>query len=368
MEKRTKESKKRLKSIILLIAFLAILFIASTYAWFSTQKDVTISNLTGTVNVAEGLEISLNAKDWSQELDLSKLKITGATNDSYTGNKNISPSELLPVSTTGTGAGTIGATTMQMLSGTNSGSTLKTVVACDESVTQASAPNYPGYFAFDIFLRNTSKANTPNVLQLNHNSSVSVLTDSGNATVGLQNTVRVGLALYGATAEPLDTDTDIIAATTGAGKTISSVAIWEPNSNSHAAYTINYQKRLYNITIVDGEETPTKTYAIASSAIGKTLSDVYKLTSGDVAEQKTLKTTKSTDSYKIKEGVQNLITTTSTGDTATNFTIPANKVSRVRVYVWLEGQDVDCINYASYGGGIDVTLGLVKDATVGSTT
>ena len=75
MEKRTKESKKRLNSLILLIAFTAILLIASTYAWFTTQKNVSINNLRGVVEVAEGLEISLNGKTWGTKIDLDPLSI-----------------------------------------------------------------------------------------------------------------------------------------------------------------------------------------------------------------------------------------------------------------------------------------------------
>ena len=33
--------------------------------------------------------------------------------------------------------------------------------------------------------------------------------------------------------------------------------------------------------------------------------------------------------------------------------------------MWLEGQDVDCINYASHGGGIHLDLGLIKGKTAG---
>ena len=35
------------------------------------------------------------------------------------------------------------------------------------------------------------------------------------------------------------------------------------------------------------------------------------------------------------------------------------------MYVWLEGQDIDCTNYASHGSGIHLDLGLVKGAQVG---
>lgn len=51
----------------------------------------------------------------------------------------------------------------------------------------------------------------------------------------------------------------------------------------------------------------------------------------------------------------------------TTFGIAPNKISRIRVYLWLEGQDVDCINYASHGGGVKVNIGLVKGSIIGTT-
>ena len=68
---KIQEAKKRLNALILLVAFTAILLIVSTYAWFSTQKNVTLSGLHGKVNVAEGLQISLDALNWANEIDLS---------------------------------------------------------------------------------------------------------------------------------------------------------------------------------------------------------------------------------------------------------------------------------------------------------
>ena len=48
-ENKQKNSRRRLNSLILLVAFTAIMLIVSTYAWFSTQRNVSISNLKGTV-------------------------------------------------------------------------------------------------------------------------------------------------------------------------------------------------------------------------------------------------------------------------------------------------------------------------------
>ena len=55
MENKQKNSRRRLNSLILLVAFTAIMLIISTYAWFSAQKNVTIGGLKGVVNVAEEL-------------------------------------------------------------------------------------------------------------------------------------------------------------------------------------------------------------------------------------------------------------------------------------------------------------------------
>ena len=64
MENNQRNSRKRLNSLILLVAFTAVMLIVSTYAWFSTQRNVTLSGLKGAVKVAEGLQVSLDAKHW----------------------------------------------------------------------------------------------------------------------------------------------------------------------------------------------------------------------------------------------------------------------------------------------------------------
>ena len=38
----------------------------------------------------------------------------------------------------------------------------------------------------------------------------------------------------------------------------------------------------------------------------------------------------------------------------------AEGITKVRVYMWIEGQDVDCIDTASTGKQIDITLKFTK--------
>ena len=206
MEQKQKNSKKRLNSLVLLVAFTAIMLIVSTYAWFSTQKNVTIGGLYGKVNVAEGLQISLDALNWKNEIDLSTAGITeyfAQTNASlgknydltnpYEGRTNVTPTELLPVSTTGTSNEGIGIDRLNMYRGENT----EGIKLSDTKLLNEEAGS--GYYAIDLFLQNSSSEtavtnNVADLLRLESNSSVTV--NSGKGTTGLQNTLRVGFALF----------------------------------------------------------------------------------------------------------------------------------------------------------------------------
>lgn len=381
------QRKSELNAMFFIILIAAVMFIISTYAWFSTQKNVSITNLRGTVEVAEGLEISLDAEKWYNGITLGEedgqLSIT---KNAYQGHHNISPSEMLPVSTLGLVGST--DTDLKMLRGnvTNS-KELSKIVETKENIESATDSQFPGYFAFDIFLKNNSKQSSgDDILQLNYDSSLEIMDASKTAT-GLQNTARIAFCKYAGTSEVDASQADILKETAGVGvgapkAYISDVAIWEPNADDHVDYIVKNNNKItwstsdasaYATKTLDdgtkGFDTTTKmpTYALKTSAVGQTINDIYMWngTEANLARQYTLQTTKtSTTDYTIKEGVQNLVKAT---DGTTAFGIAPNKITRIRVYLWLEGQDVDCINYASHGGGVKVNIGLVKGSVVGST-
>ena len=189
------ESKKPIGKLLTLVAFTAIMLISSTYAWFSAQKTVRISNLEGKVNVAEGLEISLDAEHWSQEINFEDYD-TSASGIAVYGTRadgtslaqqygsvvhNQLPSELIPVSTTATGAtyesdgetikteaNGIGLNDIAFYmgevqtTGTQSDTitSLKSIIQADEDIESATTDGYAGYFAIDLFLRNSSRLGT----------------------------------------------------------------------------------------------------------------------------------------------------------------------------------------------------------------
>ncbi len=436
-----KARKRRIRVAFTKVSLMAMLLILSTYAWFTTQKDISISNLRGTVEVAENMEISLDAKTWSQEIDLKeasskfataqttrqnafKISPTDTTTDDYiTRAGAILPKELLPVSTAAekdiTGSWVDGATTntysiMPFYEGKATGTSLSEIAMCKEYNEDDEVMEDNGYFAFDIYIRNTSQDGADDKLQLNINSAVQVLANNitnpmpgqtneiinkvvngtnreykGNEDSGLQNTVRVALALYGekqadgtlnGLASATATQKEILTATKDA--TITDIAIWEPNAYDHVEYIVNNNNKLTDGSGAKTDEQlkfdhgeAVETYGLKSTAIGTTIENVYDIATTGLDNPSTFKTDNNKDastgkvtSYRIKTTNNKPINITSIDSTeaATDyFMLTSNTVSRLRVYIWLEGQDVDCINQASYGGGIEVDLGLTKDDFVG---
>lgn len=438
MSKKTNERKKRINSLVLLIAFTAILLIASTYAWFSTQKNVSINNLEGRVQVAEGLQISLDAENWSQEINLGAPTVSDSLtsiNEDWTAydtgigsgttaaptskayysrnyrprmlkadgtgvESNVANAEtgyMMPVSTDGAVSS---STIIPFHIGTYSGVTLKDMGLTSETLStgEVNLDKHLDYYAFDIYLMNTTKTKVksgdtdPNfvgdqqidVLQLGFNSTVEELKRAvGAEDYGLQNGVRVAFALYGDTEETNASKDEIIDKTFDS--TIDSVAIWEPNYDKHSDYVMKQDKHLRGLT-GGVNSTALNTYAVKSSATATSIANVYDTTDASLNETKFVVQTSgnmiaknlnvsdgtaadSTKPLGIVNGEKGIIGS-ETGTVnlkkmsdGSNFALKSNTISKVRVYVWLEGQDPDCINWASHSDGINVNINLCKDAS-----
>ena len=195
---RSKKNKKKseMNAMFFIILLALVIFIISTYAWFSTQRNVSITNLNGTVEVAEGLEISLDAQNWSNGLVLGEEEgQLDIIDDAYAGNKNLKPSEMLPVSTLGQVSGQ--QKDLQMLRGKITNSIqLSDIKAMVETESNPDSDTFPGYFAFDVFLKNSSKQDDlDDVLQLNYDSSLEIM-ETDKSSTGLQNTARVAFAKW----------------------------------------------------------------------------------------------------------------------------------------------------------------------------
>ena len=370
--KRTKKSQKKTKFLLLLIVLTAVLSITATYAWFSTQKVVEISTMRLNIEVAESLQISLDGETWVQSISISDMRqfygtYGGGTNPHQAkadDNTNYVPTELLPVSTTGTVAdGKLQFMKAKTVSG-------KSMVAekCTEDITKTAAIGdreennalHP-YLVFDMYLNNISAQTAGDPLRLAKGSKVFVDSttediDAGKGTTGtgLENCVRVAFVPYTDKAITAATsDGATVRAINGAESTVSSAVIWEPNHLDHTATALANTTR----TITMDEDTgkaeaavPTFGVIYAASEVTVANTDAAEATSGITAAQTVL-----TPTYDE--------TGTSADIALTDVTLPQNTITKVRTYIWIEGQDVDCINTASMGGMLQVKLKLDKAET-----
>lgn len=263
-----------------------------------------------------------------------------------------------------------------------------------------------GYVAFDLFIKNgegvdyIEKYNEEDdeAIYLTTNSSVSVVKAGDNEEdYGLANSVRIAFAQIGrvasATAKVADitgmvcspentgeedeegNKTPMVGEQTGlCDKT--STTIWEPNDTQHNEKLIEYFERVCKGKKVEGdgenkivtygadEETKcitlesgkaTDTYVVNQDILSKDNVDVYDGLNGyeieDIAEYKISKYDTFTDTEKnLKDEARPAF-----------FKLAANSVTKIRVYIYLEGQDVDNYDLISLGKKIKINFGFTKD-------
>lgn len=338
MSKR-REKKFDLKSAILILLLLAALLSASTYAWFTANKVVTISDIDVHIEAQNGLQISANGTDWKSILTLDDLT-TG-----YVGHTNQIPTILEPVST----IGTVSDGTLDMFYGTvSSDETGNYTLKATEVGAEAQGTNGK-YVAFDIFLKVNN--DQPNII-LGANSTVTFNEEAGNGVEGLQNAARVAFLKQGISSADASADTYIAqkgalslgenddGATGADGATPNTNAakttvFWEPNADVHNATAVRIGTN-YGLTLT--QTTPAKMdYYGIKNAINTAvkLKDAMTGTDADNFSKVTTKTTPA-----------NMV------DTANIFSL-AEGVTKVRVYMWIEGQDIDCEDTVS---GSDITF------------
>ena len=390
--RRKLKNEKKISGLLIFMLLTAILAITATYAWFSTQRDVEVSGMRLNVEVAESLQISLDGEIWTQSIQIANMRqfygtYTG-TGDSFAiyqakkpdagGNTNYVPTELLPVSS----AGEVANGKLQFVQGTienNADGTtkLKGITACSENdltATETVANRQNGnaqhpYLVFDMYLRNIS-AKTTGLDELLLNAGSAVWVNSGTADdgdqegagvagTGLEYSARVGMVVYGNTISTTATNTQTktigqqIRELTAKGDEVA--AIWEPNHKEHTAYVVANNGRGITST---SEEVDTYGVKVAvASAATKEIANINATNDANLVAVDTF-----TPDYTTAEGGvdEKTIITNTAGN---NLGIAPNQISKVRIYVWLEGQDPDCIDLASTGDKLNVTLKLTKDQT-----
>lgn len=336
MNKKSKR-KNDLRSSIILLLILLLLLISSTYAWFTANQTVTISQFDVTIEAANGLQISANAVDW--KAILSNADLAHDAEKAYSGNVNQIPTSMVPVSTAGA---TNANGQLVMYHGTVAANDAG-VYALTSTLETDAAGTAGNYIAFDIFL----KVDKATDLELTNASSVVM---NGNDK-GIKQASRVAFVIQG-NVEDSGAATSTVTALNG-GDT-AKVYIWEPNANWHTAAAVTHAKQTYGIDTtqsIDGTSVDPVEYYGVKDAINSPIT--LDQTNNSTASTDYFK--KVTPDYITESDKDGVMVIEEAGATGIDIFSLQKGITKVRVYMWVEGQDVDCEDMAS-GTGISYNL------------
>lgn len=311
--------KARVKYYILLLIFIVtcVIFIVSTYAWFSSTLNVEISEFRIYVDFKDGLQISLDGVNWDEEVVINEDNITTNLDNVYPKHSNRWSKHLIAVSSIGTIDNR--ADRFSMFSGNE-----KIVRTIDyenhdkiytQLVEELKPTNDSQFLAFDIFINNLSHSLIDSNIYILDDSRIENA-DPEDTDVTILSSLRIGFLVYGSTPENSKPNTIQNLTCDPVCKSV----IFEPYSALHGRKSIN-DASLHGIEIEDGVEYPT--YAVYKEGVIEMFAGIHNSGIDFDAEhfeyQNTFK-----DIYKPI------------------FTLPAG-FTKIRMYIWIEAQDIDII-------------------------
>ncbi len=371
--------KKGRKSLVLLLFLLltVVLLSTSVYAWFTANYVVSVTDLDVTVASGSGIQISTDAINWKSLVTSSELL---AAHTTYADAVNQVPTRvnqgtiLNPVSTVNTVAAVNGykndGTTTKSLKGLNMFLGTVTNNALGNYILTSTAEsdhdgNSGNYLAFDVFIKSDFSENT--TLYLTKNTSVKGYTVNSGTDTDIEYASRIAIIDEGNTASSSTT------ATMQALDDGTSAIFIEPNYDVHTATGVNHASNVYGITTYTTTADyntatssnvtyqPALAYSGVKSAIAATATDYV------TSEQTGVKWGDATaanysslfDAVTINKLIASDNDTAQSGTHTELLTLKPG-VTKLRIYMWIEGQDVDCENKAS-GGTIIFNLGFEVD-------
>lgn len=322
---------RRIYMLIFLLVVSVILLISSTYAWFSLNREVESTGVQVRIGTAPTLDISADAKTWRTSLTL--LDILEA--DYEVPRFNQLPIKFQPVSS----GGFVNDGKLDLFFGIvsqdvdTSSETFgyKRLRATKEEDKDGELGRY---LAFDLYFKSVGAKK----LYLGKNSYVTYKDD---VSYGVENALRIAFVKMGTIDGGSIKDIQSLSTSDK-----NDVYIWEPNYDSHTDAAVLAAKELYNLDISNDDNVKIPYYGINNVIekpvlIDSTDANYFNLVDNIVY----------TDiNYKDEKGENVLLFEVESG------------ITKVRVYAWVEGQDVDCENEAS-GSSFEFNINFTNNAT-----
>jgi len=331
-------TKANLKMMFLVILSFGTLFIVASYAWFSTNLNVKVNMFQMSVTKNTGLTISLDGINFDTYVEISKEILIDQLVNTYPNNlSQWSGAGLTPVSTNGIVDSNQDRFDIYASSGVRyKNLDMKNGYFRIINASEKERSAISNYIAFDLFFKNDSGSPVSDNLYLESSTEIKLAEETNEEMEGLFNSIRLGFIRIGDV--PLNTEPNIIQNISCNNSCTSK--IYEPNHTIHNSLSI--ERALKNgVTLVNGEEFPT--YGCIKSGgpilVADAVSGSPKLDYNYFKLQETIK----------HEELSNPL-----------FDLPSG-ITKVRVYLWIEGQDIDSLETDSQGAKLDVSINFIKD-------
>ncbi len=330
------------KKLTAVVAFsFAILLIFSSYAWFSTNLNVNIRTFKMSVNRDSDLQISFDGINYDYTIEVTEDLLLNTLQNTYPNHRSQWVGNgFIPVSSAGiphsnTHYFDFFETSGVLYHNKKMENGFVYTYKSDESTRRT----YNYYLAFDIFIKNKTGSPYPDNFYLEPTTSI-IASDPNTEEemLGLVNSFRMGIVKVGSV--PHDTPVNDIQNIT-CNNDCKSV-IYEPNSKEHTALSIERASK-FQINVQDGFKY--STYAFTREG-------------GPYYIQQTIPGTPTMDYNANYVRNQNTITEEDFDNPI--FTIE-NGVTKARIYIWIEGQDIDSLETNSAGTDVNIRIDFLKD-------
>ncbi len=343
MKKNTskKVNVKKLKASAVIILLAGVLLIFSSYAWFSHNLIVKIKTFRMVVSRNSGLEISFDGINFGRELEISADTLIDELVKTYPNNTSQwSDMGLRPVSSNGiTNHNSRYFNIFFSGNGVQYDSIdLEDGYIYTEVAAEDERRRYNSFIAFDLFFKNDTGSPVDDNVYLTEDSQITIEETADEEMVGLLNSIRVGFVKVGTV--PLDASVNEIQNMSCNNNCYS--LIYEPYSTAHTNLSIERASK-YGVNLVDGEYFDT--YA-------------FQRPGGPIYVENTVSGSPNLDLtyFQLQE------TMTENESDQPLFTVP-NGITKTRIYLWVEGQDIDSLETDSSGADLEVSIGFIKDVT-----
>ena len=346
-KRKERRKKRKLLFAIIMVLFVGIVLTTSTYAWFTANQTVTVDDINVNVATSSGIQISVDGSDWKALITNADIQSVGGQNRPYPAAVNQLPSSMVPVST----IGALDSTTafMKMYRGTIEANATTGVNELNSVASVETNGTSGDFVVFDLFFKVTEAL----TVYLTDESEV-VTSDA--TSKGIENAARIAFINEGNTSA-----SSTVSTIQQLKNTSATPIIWEPNFDAHTQAGINNASSVYAYDTPWTESGGSYTCEAASGH-----QCVLEATGerAQVASYYGVKTTftgeplNSHDTSKFSVVTPTIQTEKVNGIQSSayqNVFSLAAGITKIRIYMWIEGQDVDCEDNAS---GSNLTFSL----------